>query len=287
MSKKVFIKTIFILFLSVLICSCSSFSKRSFSKNNIEVHFIDVGQGDAILVHANNKTLLIDSGPKESYSSVINHLNKYNIKKIDYLIATHPHEDHIGNMASIIRKYSIGSFYSPKVKAAGKTYENMIDSLKSKNLKINILETGTSSINLGNNTTVKILSPKKNCTYDNNNLNNYSAVILIKYKNTSFLFTGDAEKEVEKNILADNENIKADVLKLGHHGSDSSTSEAFLKAVSPSIGVISVGEDNAYGHPHENTLKLLNKYKVKIFRTDRNGTIKILSNGKEIKVSKA
>lgn len=286
MFKINFKKLLIILIFGLLICLCSNINNNSFSKDNMEIHFINVTQGDAILVHVNNKTLLIDCGPKEAAGSIIHYLNKYNVNTINYLIATHPHEDHIGNMASIIKKYNVLSFYSPKVQNTGKTYENMITALKDKNLKINILKTGTNSINLGKDTSVTVLSPKEGGPNDKSNLNNYSAVLLIKYKDTSFLLTGDAEKEVEKYILSKNYKIKADVLKLGHHGSDSSTSEAFLKAVSPSLAVISVGKDNPYGHPHESTLKLLSKYNIKTLRTDKNDNIKIISDGYTIKNSK-
>lgn len=269
-----------------IISSCSNFKNYSFSKNDMEIHFIDVGQGDAILIHINNKNILIDSGPKESSSSLINHLDKYNIHTINYLIATHPHEDHIGNMSYVIKKYNILSFYSPKCESKGKTYENMIDALKNKSLKINVLKSNNTPIVIDKNLSLTVLSPQGNNCSDIKNLNNCSAVILLRYKNTSFLLTGDAEKEIEQSILNKNTNIKADVLKLGHHGSDSSSTENFLKAVSPSLAIISVGKDNSYGHPHKKTLDLLSKLKIKYLRTDINGTIKIISDGDNIKYYK-
>ncbi|SFU56810.1 competence protein ComEC [Clostridium sp. DSM 8431] len=282
MSKKVFSKILIIILLLLSLCSCNILKNKSFSEDKFEIHFIDVGQGDSILIHVNNKTLLIDSGPKDSASTLINYLNSYNVKKIDYLIATHPHDDHIGSLSYIIKRYSINSFYSPKIQSTGKIYENMIDELKNKKLKINILKEGVPPINLGKDISIKVLSPSENSSLYKDNLNNSSVVFLIKYKNTSFLLTGDAEKEVEQNILGKNQNIKANVLKLGHHGSDSSTSEAFLKAVSPSIGIISCGKDNPYGHPHEKVLKLLKKYNVKTYRTDKDGSIRIISDGNKI-----
>jgi competence protein ComEC len=244
------------------------------------VHFFDVGQGDSMLIQVNSKNLLIDSGPKTAKNELFNYLRDLNVTKIDYLIATHPHEDHIGNMADIIKKYDISLFYSPKVQSTTKSFESMIEALKSKNLKINILKAGVSSINLGENTTVSVFSPMNDEKTDN--LNNYSPVILIQFGSNKFLFTGDAEKEVEKKILSSNVNIKADVLKLGHHGSSSSTSEEFLRAVSPSMGVISVGKDNSYGHPHKETLTLLKLNKIKILRTDIDGSITLYSDGKSV-----
>lgn len=284
MKKKIFI-LIYMLFTSVFIICCkhNNMNLENLS-NNMNVHFINVGQGDSILIQVNNKNLLIDSGPKDSKKDLINYLNNLNIKKIDFLLATHPHEDHIGNMAEIIKKYEIKAFYSPKVTTTTKSFESMIDALKSKNLKINILKSGPTSIDLGENTTVSILSPNKDKYISGNteNLNNYSPVILIKFGENKFLFTGDAEMEVEKEILSSNIDIKADVLKLGHHGSSTSTSEEFLNVVNPSIGVISVGEDNSYGHPHKEVLNLLNSKKIKILRTDIDGNIIISSDGKNI-----
>ena len=228
----------------------------------MNVHYIDVGQGDSILVQVNNKNLLIDAGPKSGKDDLLNYLSKLKIEKLDYVIATHPHEDHIGNMADIIKKYEIGAFYAPKVETTTKTFEKMVDALKDKDLKINSIKAGINSIDLGTGTKVSIYSPTKD-KYDN--LNNYSPIIKIQFGSNSFLFTGDAEKEVEKEVLNTNVDLKADVLKLGHHGSSSSTSEEFFRAVSPSIGVISLGIDNSYGHPHKETLKLLEDNKIKIF----------------------
>ncbi|MBA2904368.1 competence protein ComEC [Clostridium saccharobutylicum] len=243
------------------------------------VHYIDVGQGDCILIQVNNKNLLIDSGPKSDKKKFLNYLNSLNLKKLDYVIATHPHEDHIGNMANVINSYKITDFYAPKIQSNTKTFENMVDALKSKKLKINVIKRGTNTINLGNNTRVTIFSPTKN---DYENLNNYSPVMKIEYGKTSFLFTGDAQNDIEKELLSNNDDISADILKIGHHGSSTSTSENFLKKVNPSIGVISVGEGNVYNHPNDDILERLKKNKITIYRTDTNGTIILSSNGKLI-----
>lgn len=243
------------------------------------VHYIDVGQGDCILVQVNNKNLLIDSGPNSDKKKLFNYLSNLDLKKLDYVIATHPHEDHIGNMADIINDYNISEFYAPKVQTTTKTFENMIESLKDKNLKIHVLKKGTNSIDLGENTTVTVFSPNKD-NYEN--LNNYSPVIKIKYGNTSFLFTGDAEKDIENEILDNNEDISADVLKVGHHGSSTSTSKRFLNKVNPSIAVISVGKDNDYNHPNDDTIKRLIENKAIIYRTDKDGTVIISSDGAKI-----
>ena len=295
MNKKSFIKKFFIYnFVLILLFSLSSFGCNSItnnfqvsikaSSNTILVHFIDVGQGDAILIQVNNKNLLIDSGPKSDKKKFDDYLSAINIKKLDYIIATHPHEDHIGNMTDAISSYDVGKFYAPKVQSTTKSFEKMIEALKSKNLKINIIKSGTSSIDLGPNTNVTVFTPIEESYED---LNNYSPVIKIQYGSTSFLFTGDAQKDVEKEILNRNYDISADVLKVGHHGSSTSTSKDFLEKIKPSIAVISVGKDNTYNHPNENTLNLLNKNNVKTYRTDRDGTILVSSDGTKLTIAKS
>lgn len=274
-----FIILFFTLIASYNISLNSKDDASQIQSNKMLVHYIDVGQGDCILIQVNNKNLLIDSGPKSDKKKLFNYLNSLNLKKLDYVIATHPHEDHIGNMANVINSYRINAFYAPKIQSNTKTFENMVDALKSKKLKINIIKRGTDSINLGTDTRVTIFSPTKN---DYENLNNYSPVMKIEYGKTSFLFTGDAQNDIEEEILSNNDDISADILKIGHHGSSTSTSDNFLKKVNPSIGVISVGEGNVYNHPNDDILERLKKNKVTIYRTDTNGTIILSSDGKSI-----
>jgi competence protein ComEC len=275
---------ILIMLISSLIISCN-FSVNDSNKNDqidpnkMIVHYIDVGQGDSILIQVNNKNLLIDAGPKSDKKKLLDYLSNLRLGKLDYVIATHPHEDHIGNMDDIINDYNVLAFYAPKVQSTTKTFEQMVEALKSKNLKINVIKKGTDSINLGENTKVTVFSPTKDYYED---LNNYSPVIKIEYGKTSFLFTGDAQKDVEKEILATNEDISADILKVGHHGSSTSTTKDFLNKVNPSIGVISVGQDNTYNHPNEGTVKRLNQNKVTIYRTDKDGTVILSSDGSKI-----
>lgn len=281
------IKHLFILILSslsILIIACNPFIP-TYNKNNqpdptkMIVHFIDVGQGDSILIQVNNKNILIDSGPKSDRKKFNDYLSSLNLKKLDYVIATHPHEDHIGNMVDVIKKYDIVQFYAPKVKTTTKTFEEMIEALKDKSLKINVIKRETNSIDLGVNTKLSVFSPSKDYYED---LNNYSPVIKVQYGSTSFLFTGDAQKDVEKEILDSNDDISADVLKIGHHGSTTSTSKDFLDKVHPSIAVISVGKYNTYNHPNKNTLSLLNNSNIITYRTDQNGTVIISSDGSKI-----
>lgn len=263
-----------------------SFSKYTYSPkniNNINVHFIDVGQGDAILIQVNNKNIIIDSGPKDNEINFFSYLDSLKIKRIDYIIATHPHEDHIGNMAKLIKKYDIDYFYAPKIIHSSKSFEKMVEALIEKNKKINVLKAGIKSIDLGDDSLLTVISPNKD--YYGDNLNLYSPIIKLQYKEISFLFTGDAEEEIEKEVILLGSDISADVLKIGHHGSSTSTSEVFLNNVNPTISVISVGENNEYNHPSDKVLSLLKNQSSLIFRTDINGTIIVSSNGTTLSVN--
>lgn len=284
--KKRYIKNLQFSLIAILIIANFILIKNIINSNNIinpndiNVSFIDVGQGDSILIQVNNKVMLIDSGPKSEKERLVKYLDTLNLQTIDYVIATHPHEDHIGNMAYIINKYKVQAFYAPKASSNTSDFENMIESLSRKNLKINILKAGVSSINLGNNTKVEVLAPNLT-NYEN--LNNYSSIIKVTYGKISFLFTGDAESDLEDEVINKSYNLKSDILKVGHHGSSTSTSKEFLSKIDPSIAIISVGEDNTYGHPTKETLNTLSN--IKVYRTDINGTIIISSNGESIDTS--
>ena len=209
----------------------------------MKVHYIDVGQGDATLVQVNGKNLLIDAGPNKSADSLVEYIKGIGVTTIDHVIATHPHEDHIGGMDEIFDAFEVKNFYSPKVEHTTKTFEKMINAVTNEGLKITTIKAGDGSkIDLGDGTKVEIFSPVDD---KYNELNDYSPIMKITFGENSFLFTGDAEKLVEKQVIANGENIDADVLKVGHHGSTTSSSEDFIKEVSPDIAVIPVGEGNA------------------------------------------
>ena len=246
----------------------------------IEVHFLDVGQGDSIFIEINNsKTMLIDASTSFYGNFIIDYINSLGYDRIDYLIATHPHADHIGSMQDIVLEYDIGDIYMPKVSTNTKTYENLLTAIDDKNLTIKKAYKGVKIID-EDELDVSILSPTKD-EYDN--LNNYSAVLKLTYKNVSYLFMGDSEEEVEENILDD---VKADVIKIAHHGSNSSSSLEFLKKVSPTYAVISVGEDNSYNHPHKEVLDRLEEIGSTVYRTDLDGNIIISTDGNKIMIDK-
>ena len=246
------------------------------SNGNLRVNYIDVGQGDSEFIEfPNGETMLIDAGTNESGQTVVNYIKSLGYTSVDYVIGTHPHEDHIGGLDDVINSFDIGKIYMPKVTTDTKTFEDVLDAVENKNLTINTAKSGV-VITETDDFSVKIVAPVSE-QYDD--LNNYSAVVKVSYKDNSFLFTGDAEELSENQITDD---ISADVLKAGHHGSSTSSSDKFLDRVCPSTVVISCGEDNSYGHPHKETIEKLNSRNIKYYRTDINGTVVATSDGSTI-----
>ena len=244
----------------------------------LKIHYINVGQGDSILIQQGDATMLIDAGPDANTTA--NYLKGQGIKKIDVLVGTHPHADHIGGMPSVINKFEINKIYMPRVTHTSKIFENTMESIKAKGMKISTPHPGD-SFKLGN-ADCTIIAPNSS-SYDN--LNNYSIVLRIKFGNTSFIFDGDAEGLSEGEILQKQLDIQSDVIKLGHHGSRTATSQSYLNKVNPKYAVISCGKGNSYGHPHAETMAKLKERNIKVYRTDENGTIICTSDGENIKFS--
>lgn len=245
-------------------------------ENELIVHFLNVGQGDSTFIELpNNKTMLIDGAEKKYATKIINYIKDLGYSQIDFILGTHPHADHIGGLSDIINTFDIGTIYMPKVVATSKTYENLLTTIKNKNLKI---KTGSSGVEILSEENLHsfLVAPNKE---KYSSLNNYSLVLKLVYGNTKFLFMGDAEELSENEINAD---ISADVIKVGHHGSNTSTSAKFLAKVNPKYAIISVGENNSYNHPSIETIEKIKQYTNDIYRTDLNGTIIIKSNGLEI-----
>ncbi|EHL10038.1 hypothetical protein HMPREF9629_01030 [Peptoanaerobacter stomatis] len=248
--------------------------------STLQVHFIDVGQGDStLIITPDKKTILIDAGDEQHSSRTTGYIKSQGIEKLDLVIATHPDADHIGGMDKIIKNFDIGMFSMPLVSKDTKQYKEIKKELKNKKLKNKPLYTGD-GLSIGKDIKLQILSPQKNKTYSDTN--EYSIVARLLYKEVSFLFMADATMENEIAIINDFDDIRADVLKLGHHGSSTSTSDYFLGKVNPSIGVISCGKNNKYGHPHKEVMNLLKKYNIMIFRTDEQGSIVLKSDGYKI-----
>lgn len=245
------------------------------------IKYIDVGQGDSeFIMLPNGETILIDAGEKGSGKKVVSAIKDMSVDKIDYLIATHPHADHIGGMPEVIDSFDIGKVYMPRADYSSKTYLTVLEKIDEKNLKITAVKTGTNVIS-SDELSAEFIAPASG---KYNSLNDFSAVLKLTYGDTSFLFTGDAEANSEQEMLESGFDLSADILKVGHHGSDTSSSEKFLDAVSPEYAVISCGLNNDYSHPSENTLDKLSAINTKVFRTDKMGTITVYSDGHTINI---
>lgn len=246
----------------------------------LKVHFIDVGQGDSILIQTpDGKTMLIDGGPKSSGPSLVSYLKKQGITKINVMVATHPHEDHIGGLIDVINNFTVDNIIDSGNSHTTVTFKDYLSAIKTNNINFIVPDLGQ-EFDIGQSIKMQILGPIS-VTDD---LNNSSIVIKLTYGSTSFLFTADAQSQEESQILSKGYDLSSQVLKVGHHGSVSSSGVNFLKAVSSNIGVISCGKNNSYGHPDEITLKNLTSVKAAIYRTDTTGSIIIESDGVKINV---
>ena len=251
-------------------------------KYSMCVHFLDVGKADCIYIKCEDKNILIDAADKDVSSRVVEYLCRQNINKLDLVVLTHPHRDHIGQMEDIINNFQIDNFITSEIPQeiipTSITYKKMLESIQKKNLKIKSVHAGEKFV-LGN-LKINILSPCRQ--YDN--LNNNSVVMRLEYGKESFIFTGDAEKEAENDIIKNGFNLNASVLKVGHHGSNTSTTKSFLEKVNPKISIISVGKDKNK-LPKKNIIKRIKKSGSEIYRTDIFGTIILRTNGNGIDVS--
>lgn len=246
----------------------------------MRVHFIDVGQADSTFIElGNGQTMLIDAGL--GGDDVVKYIKDLQYSDIDFVVATHPHDDHIGGMATVLDSFDIGKMYMPRQEHTISAFTNMLDVIENKNIELHEAKAGV-NITTSGIIKIDILAP---FAESYSNLNNCSAVVKLTYGETVMLFTGDAEQVIETQLL--NSDIDADVLKVGHHGAGSSSAPSFIRAVSPEIAVISCGKDNSYGHPDYETLAILNEVGADIYRTDEQGTIQVTADQhKKITVDK-
>lgn len=241
------------------------------------VHFLDVGQGDSEFIELpNGQCMLIDASVSSYGDKIVETIEGCGYTEIDYLVATHPHADHIGGMTDVVESFEIGEIYMPKATSTSKTFEGLLTAISDKGLQINTANTGV-TIYSDSDVQIDILAPVSE-SYDDTN--NYSAVVKITYGSNSFLFTGDAEKLSENEMLDYcYDELSSGVLKVGHHGSDTSSSDEFLQVVNPKYAVISCGADNSYGHPHTETINKFKDMGIDYYRTDINGTVTISCDG--------
>lgn len=282
--NKLLNKTIILLLIFIVSLYAKKYVEESYSyqetgistTSNLEIYFFDVGQADSIFLNNNGYTMLIDAGNNNDGENIVKFLKEKNINDIDVVVGTHPHEDHIGGLDDVISNFDIGKIYMPDVISTSKTFNDVLNVVEEKeyNVSIPIVD---EVFNL-NDMKFKVIYTGN----DENNLNNSSIVLRLDFGESSYLFTGDIEEKIEKELL--NKDIDVDVLKVAHHGSDYSNSEEFINKVTPKYAIISVGYKNKYNHPSNVILDRLEN--SALFRTDKDGTIKLECDGKNINISK-
>ena len=255
----------------------------SYDSDGLKVHFIDVGQGDSSLIVCDDVTMLIDAGEAEEAGKVISYLNDLGINQLDYIIATHPHSDHIGGLADVIESVGADTVIAPAMAddriPTTKTYKKFLEAVYTSGCEYEEAYVGE-VINIGS-AEFSIIAPSGD---DYEDLNNYSIVGNLEYEGIKILFTGDAEGLSEDEMLNAGLAEDIDILKVGHHGSSSSSKSKFLEVIQPEYAVVSCGVDNSYNHPNEKTMQRLMEYTDNIYRTDQQGTIVFTCKGSEISV---
>jgi len=250
----------------------------------IKVHYIDIGQGDAIYIKMpSGEDIVIDGGNKGKGDELVAYLKKQKVDDIEVLISTHPDADHIGGLDEVLDSFKVKNVYAPKVKHTTQAYKDFLLAVKREKLTIKTAKADV-SLPVKGGVKAQFVGPVKE--YAKSDLNNWSAVLHVAYKKNTFLFTGDAELKSEQDMIAKKKTLRADVLKVGHHGAKTSTSATFLKYVKPKYGVISVGK-NAYGHPTKEVVTNLKRAKATMLRTDKSGTIVFEGNGSSYTIKKS
>ncbi len=265
-------------FLLIFCCACTPQEESQNVEGILQVYFIDVGQADSALIIQGEQAMLVDGGNVSDAPDVISFIKSKNVKTLDVVVGTHAHEDHIGGLGTIIDNFAVGLIKCP-VSSYNSTAFNEFSDAAARQSGINLCKQGD-SWTIGE-AKINVLWPKSTNGWDTNNT---SIVFTLKFGKVTYLFTGDAEHDVETSIINDGADIKADVLKVGHHGSGTSSSYYFLRTVMPSFAVISCGKDNSYGHPHQNILERYVQAQATVLRTDQGGTVCISTDGEEITV---
>ncbi|MBI4302704.1 MAG: MBL fold metallo-hydrolase [Chloroflexi bacterium] len=249
-------------------------------EERLAVYFIDVGQGDAILLDHGEHEVLIDGGEKQTETKLVAFLKKHVDGPLEAMVATHPHADHIGGLSSVLKNFQVKDIWLNGDKATSKTYNDFMVAVNEEKAQVHQAQRGgTITVDA---LSFQILNPPSKLF---NDTNNNSIVLRLAYGTTTILFTGDAEKEAEASMLGAGLDVRASILKVGHHGSRSSSSPAFLQAVQPSVAIYMAGVDNSYGHPHPETIAALQKVGAQIYGTDAKGTVTILADGQTYQIS--
>ncbi len=277
--KNVFLAALLVL---LLLCGCVPETDSDAQPvsgdelTGLTVHFIDVGQADCALLQCGGQNMLIDGGNVEDSSLVVSYLQGQGVDDLDYVVCTHAHEDHVGGLSGPLNVCTVGQVFAPVTQYDSKAFSNFVKYTEQQGLELTVPQVD-SSFALGG-AQVTVLGPRKE--YDDTN--NTSLVLRVEYGETVFLFTGDMESTAEKDLLEAGCDLDATVLKVGHHGSSTSSSYVFLREVMPQYAVISVGQDNSYGHPHEEVMSRLYDAQVTVYRTDEQGTVVAFSDGETV-----
>lgn len=275
--------SLFLVFVLLILCACSPLHRTTLTAEEIgespdtaQFHFIDVGQGDCTLIRSGETSILIDCGTYESGGKLCEYLQNSGIKSIDYLIGTHPHEDHLGGSSAVLRLFDVKNVFLNGEMSSSYFFERMVDVLEQKNITPYVPEIGETYT--AGPFEFEFLSPETDFSDENHN----SLVVMVKYKDIRTLVTGDIERPVESYLINQGKNLSADILKVAHHGSRNGSSAEFLRKVNPSIAVIQCRKDNSYGHPHYETLKRFESTNATVLRTDIDGTIVIRTDGEKL-----
>ncbi len=244
----------------------------------VKVHYLDVGQGDAIFIQVRNQNLLIDAGEKEHAQIIIDYLKTYGVDTLDYVFLTHPHEDHLGGMGEVISNFNLGEFYAPDKTLVTKSFQRLTDALEKKSKTMNILKGGM-SFDFGEGILMEIFSPNRESYL---NPNNYSPIMKLSIGESAFLFTGDAEELIEEEVMNLKVNLKSDVLKAPHHGSKTSSGSEFLTQVNPRFIVVTSEKGNTHNLPSPEILTRYEELGAQVILTEERGHVVFSSNGKEV-----
>ena len=279
--KKIFALLLVITAMLSFGCSSKTDKTADNSGGDVKIEVLDIGQGDASLIYTKDEIIMIDTGDIDERDRLVKLLKERDISTIDKLIITHPHADHIGGAYAVFKNFDVKEVYDNGDATTTKTYQTYLKNIKQKNIAYHQLKAGD-SLDFGGGVSFKVFSPTEKMLKSDDDLNDNSLVGQLRYKDFTMLFTGDSESGAEQSMVkAYGDELRSDVLKSPHHGSRTSSSDSYLKAVQAKDVVISLAADNEYGHPHKQTLDRYKKYGMNVYRTDKDGTVTIIADGSD------